>query len=145
MQSGSSSRQAPPKAENRGSCRLAKKLFYGTMTVAPPGEALLEDANFVEHTSTASGYRLFSLGGFPVLVEDQESGCPIDVQVWEVPDDRWKEILEHEPPELVPGSVALADGRRVETMLGPRNWVDACGGLDVSAHGSWKAYLEAET
>ena len=46
---------------------------------------------------------------------------------------------------MVPGGVALEDGRRVETMLGPRDWVDARGGLDVSAHGSWKAYLEAET
>jgi gamma-glutamylcyclotransferase (GGCT)/AIG2-like uncharacterized protein YtfP len=124
---------------------LARKLFYGTLTVAPPGEALLEGANFVEQTSTAPGYRLFSLGGFPVLVEDHESGCAIDVHVWEVPDDRWGEILEHEPPEMVPGRVVLADGRRVETMLGPRDWVDARGGLDVSAHGSWKAYLEVET
>ena len=115
------------------------------MTVAPPGEALLEGANFVEQMSTAPSYRLFSLGGFPVLVEDQESGCEIDVQVWEVPDDRWEEILEQEPPEMVPGKVALADGRRVETMLGPREWVDARGGLDVSAHRSWRAYLGTET
>lgn len=125
--------------------QVARKLFYGTLTVASPGEALLEGANFVERTRTAPRYRLFSLGGFPVLVEDYESGRAIDVQVWEVPDERWKRILEQEPPEMVPGSVALEDGRRVETMLGPRDWVDARGGLDVSAHGSWRAYLEAET
>jgi hypothetical protein len=124
---------------------LARKLFYGTMTVAAAGEALLEGANFVEQASTAPKYRLFSLGGFPVLVEDHESGCAIDVQVWEVPDDRWEHILEQEPSEMVAGSVALEDGRRVETMLAPREWVDARGGLDVSAHGSWRAYLEAET
>ena len=124
---------------------MARKLFYGTLTVAPPGEALLEGANFVEGTRTAQGYRLFSLGGFPVLVEDHESLCAIDVQVWEVPDDRWKRILEQEPPEMVPGSVALEDGRHVGTMLGPLEWVDARGALDVSAHGSWRAYLAAET
>lgn len=124
---------------------MPRKLFYGTLTVAPPGEALLEGANFVEQTRTAQGYRLFSLGGFPVLVEDHESRSAIDVQVWEVPDDRWKRILEQEPPEMVPGSVALEDGRRVGTMLGPREWVEARGGLDVSAHGSWSAYLAAET
>ena len=124
---------------------MGRKLFYGTLTVAPPGEALLEGANFVEQTRTAQGYRLFSLGGFPVLVEDHESGSAIDVQVWEVPDDCWKRVLEQEPPEMVPGSVALEDGRRVGTMLGPREWVEARGGLDVSAHGSWSAYLAAET
>jgi allophanate hydrolase len=124
---------------------VATKLFYGTMTVAPPGDVLLEGASFVEQTRTAPSYRLFSLDGFPVLVEEHESGCAIDVQVWDVPDDRWERILEQEPSEMVAGSVALEDGRRVETMLGPRRWVDARGGLDVSAHGSWRAYLEAET
>ena len=124
---------------------MARKLFYGTMTVARSGEALLEGASFVEQTKTAPSYRLFSLGGFPVLVEDHEFGCAIDVQVWEVPDDRWERILEQEPSEMVPGSVALADGRRVGTMLGLREWVGARGGLDVSAHGSWKAHLAAET
>jgi allophanate hydrolase len=124
---------------------VARRLFYGTMTVAPPGEALLEGASFVEETTTAPRYRLFSLGGFPVLVEDHESGRAINVQVWEVPDDRWQRILEDEPPEMVPGDVALEDGRRVETMLGPREWVDARGGVDVSAHGGWRAYLAAES
>jgi allophanate hydrolase len=124
---------------------VARRLFYGTLTVAPPGEALVAGARFVEQTSTASGYRLFSVGGFPVLVEDPESGFAIDVQVWEVPDDRWERILEREPPEMVSGDVALEDGRRVGTMLGPRKWVEARGGVDVSAHGSWKAYLAAES
>ena len=122
---------------------MLRRLFYGLLTVAPPGEALLAGASFVEQTTTAPGYRLFSLGGFPVLVEDAESGFAIDVQVWEVPDDRWERILVEEPPEMVPGDVAFEDGRRVGTMLGPRDWVEARGGVDVSAHGSWKAYLAA--
>ena len=113
--------------------------------MAPPGEALVAGASFVEQTSTAPGYRLFSVGGFPVLVEDPASIFAIDVQVWEVPDDRWERILEQEPPEMVSGDVALEDGRRVGTMLGPREWVEARGGVDVSAHGSWKAYLAAES
>lgn len=124
---------------------MPRRLFYGTLTVAPPGEALVGGASFVEQMSTAPGYRLFSVGGFPVLVEDPESGFAIDVQVWEVPDDRWERILEQEPPEMVPGDVALEDGRHVGTMLGPGEWVEACGGVDVSAHGSWKAYLAAES
>jgi gamma-glutamylcyclotransferase (GGCT)/AIG2-like uncharacterized protein YtfP len=124
---------------------VARRLFYGTLTVAPPGEALVAGASFVEQTSTAPGYRLFSVGGFPVLVQDPASIFAIDVQVWEVPDDRWERILEQEPPEMVSGDVALEDGRRVGTMLGPREWVEARGGVDVSAHGSWKAYLAAES
>jgi len=122
---------------------VARRLFYGTLTVKPPGEALLEGAAFVEQTRTAPAYRLFSLDGFPVLVEDRASGRAIDVQVWEVPDGLWRRIVEQEPPEMVPGSVTLEDGRGIATMLGPREWVEARGGLDISDYGSWKAYLAA--
>lgn len=113
------------------------------MTVEPPGSAPLEGADFVEQGRTAPAYRLFSLDGFPVLVEDRASGRAIGVQVWEVPDGLWGRIVEQEPPEMVPGGVTLEDGRGIATMLGPREWVEARGGLDVSDYGSWKAYLAA--
>ena len=122
---------------------MGRKLFYGTLTVAPPGDVLLEGAAFVEQARTAPRYRLFSLDGFPVLVEDAEGGRSIDVQVWEVPDDLWVQILESEPPEMAHGTVELDDGRRVETLLGTHAFVEARGGADVSEHRSWKAYRAA--
>jgi allophanate hydrolase len=118
---------------------VALRLFYGTLTVAPPGEALLEGASFVEAARTAPRYRLFSLDGFPVLVEDEHGGA-LDVQVWEVPDERWQEIVAAEPPDMVPGTVELGDGRRIATLLGTHTFVEREGGLDVTAHGSWRAY-----
>ena len=121
---------------------MGRKLFYGTLTIAPPGEALLEGATFLKQTRTAPRYRLFSLDGFPVLAED-ERGRSIGVQIWEVPDDAWARILESEPPEMVPGTVLLEDGRSVETLLGTPEFIAARNGVEVSEHGSWAAYRGA--
>jgi hypothetical protein len=117
----------------------------GSSRERPPGGALLEGASFVEAARTAPRYRLFSLDGFPVLVEDAEAGHSIDVQVWKIPDELWQRILEQEPPEMLAGRVELDDGRRVETLLGSMPWVEARGGVDVSEYGSWKAYRTGET
>lgn len=119
---------------------MALRLFYGTLTFAPPGEALLEGAAFVEAARTAPSYRLSDLDGFPVLVEDAADGRALGVQLWDVPDELWARIAASEPPELSPGEVELEDGRRVETLLGTGTFVEARGGLDVSEHGSWSAY-----
>jgi allophanate hydrolase len=115
------------------------RLFYGMLTLAPPGEALLEGARFVEAARTAPRYRLFSLDGFPVLVEAADGGA-LDVQVWEVPEERWAQIVAAEPPDMAPGEVELSDGRRVATLLGTRAFVERERGVDVTGHGSWKAY-----
>jgi allophanate hydrolase len=119
---------------------VAQRLFYGTLTVAPPGEALLEGASFVEAAATAPRYRLFDLDGFPVLVEDAAEGQTIDVQIWEVPDELWQAILASEPEEMTHTAVELGDGRRVETLCGSLPFVAAQAGVEVTRYGSWKAY-----
>jgi allophanate hydrolase len=124
---------------------VSLRLFYGTLTVAPPGEALLDGASFVEAVRTAPCYRLFSLHGFPVLVEDAEGGRSLDVQIWEVGDELWSRIVASEPPEMRAASVELDDGRRVDTLLGTFSFVEKSGGLEVSSYGSWKAYREADS
>lgn len=119
---------------------MARKLFYGTLTVAEPAEALLEGASFVEQVSTAPRYRLFSLSGFPVLVEDADCGRAIGAQVWQVPAELWAVIVASEPPEMMHHAVELDDGRRVETLVGSLAFVVAQMGVEVTEHGSWRAY-----
>lgn len=116
------------------------KLFYGTLTVAEPAAALLEGASFVEQVRTAPRYRLFSLSGFPVLVEDVAAGRAIGAQVWQVPAALWADIVASEPPEMTGQAVELEDGRRVETLVGSLAFVEARMGAEVTEHGSWKAY-----
>lgn len=123
---------------------MPMKLAYGTMTVARQGDSLIEGATYVEDAITAPRYRLFSLDGFPVLVEDQAAGGSIAVQLWDIPDDVWKKILELEPPEMVQASVELEDSREVETMLGTPEFVASNDGIDVSEYGSWAQFLGAD-
>jgi allophanate hydrolase len=121
---------------------VARRLFYGTLTVAPPGEAMLEGAAFAEAATTAPRYRLFSLDGFPVLVEDADGGRAIGVQVWEVPDELWQTIVTSEPEEMTHAAIELEDGRHVETLVGSLEFVTAQGGVEVTHYGSWKAYRD---
>lgn len=124
---------------------MSLRLFYGTLTVAPPGEALLEGAEFVEAVRIAPRYRLFSLDGFPVLVEDPAEGRSLDAQIWEVAEELWSRIVASEPPEMTAAAVELDDGRSVETLVGPLTWLESVGARDVSGYGSWRAYREAES
>lgn len=94
---------------------------------------------------TAPRYRLFSLAGFPVLVEDAAEGRSLDAQVWEVTDELWARIVESEPSEMTPAAVELDDGRSVETLVGPLTWLESGGAVEVSGYGSWRAYREAES
>ena len=60
-----------------------------------------------------------------------------------MPDERWRALLVGEPPEYYGTTVELEDGRLIETVVAPSDYVAAGGGVDVSAHGSWRAYKAA--
>jgi len=117
----------------------AHRLFYGTLTVAEPGNAPLEGASFIEEVRTAPHYRLFSLSGFPVLVDDP-AGQTLTAQIWDVPAELWETIVAGEPAEMTPHAVELEDGRRIETLVGTLAFVENRGGVEVTEHGGWKAY-----
>jgi allophanate hydrolase len=121
---------------------VALRLFYGLLTVAADSAARPAGVRFVEAANTAARYRLFSLDGFPVLVEAAGDGAAIAVQIWDVPERDWDRIVASEPPEMLAAEVDLDDGRRVATLLGARSWVESKGALDVTRHGSWAQYLK---
>ena len=123
---------------------MSLKLAYGLMTIAREGESPIQGATYVEDTITAPRYRLFDLDGFPVLVEDPAGGRAIAVQVWDIPDDAWQQIVDSEPSEMKYRPVELEDGRTVATMLGTLEFVSARHGVDVSEYGSWAEFLAAE-
>ena len=122
---------------------MGLKLFYGTLTVEPPAAESLEGAAFVEKVRTAPRYRLFSLDGFPVLVDDAEAASPLDTQIWEVPDELWAGFAASEPPLMVQDVVDLDHGRGIETLLGTIPFVEELGGVEVTSYGSWRAYRQS--
>jgi len=112
--------------------------FYGTFTSGQPGHGYLAGARFVEQTKTAPRYRLYVVDALPALIA-AEPGVPIGCEVYDVDEQQLVELAEVEPPGWSRAPLELADGRRIEAFLASRGL--AARGEDVSAHGSWGAYV----
>jgi allophanate hydrolase len=89
---------------------------------------------------TAPAYRLYDLGDRPGLVRDPE-GVSIEVELHRVGPDALGRLLLAMAPPLGLGTVELADGRRVSGFLCES--YAAATAPDITAHGSWPAYLAA--
>lgn len=92
---------------------------------------------------SAAHYRLFALadGRRPALVASQQ-GAPIELELWALPKGAWADLLTDIPAPLGLGSVQLADGRRVPGFICEPVALD--GARDITAFGSWRAYLAAQ-
>jgi allophanate hydrolase len=116
--------------------------FYGTFTSGQPGHGNLGGARLVERTRTAPRYRLFLVDGrWPALLED-ERGHSIECELYECSEELLARLAQVEPPGWDRAPVELADGRRVEAFLGDAELFPR--GVDVSAHGSWAAFVSSE-
>jgi gamma-glutamylcyclotransferase (GGCT)/AIG2-like uncharacterized protein YtfP len=114
--------------------------FYGTFTRGQPGHGYIAGARFVEHAETAPRYRLYVVDALPALVA-AEPGVSIGCEVYDVDEQQLVELAEVEPPGWSRVPLELADGRSIEAFLASREL--GLRGEDVSAHGSWGAYLDS--
>ena len=60
---------------------------YGSLKRGLSNHHWLEGQRFVGEARTAPGYRLYSLGEYPGMVEGTDSGRSIGGEVWEVDDE----------------------------------------------------------
>ena len=117
--------------------------FYGTFTSDQPGHGNLAGARFLERTSTAPRYRLFFVDGlWPALVADDD-GVAIECELYECSEELLERLARVEPPGWDRAPVELADGRRVDAFLADAAL--AARGVDVSAHGSWAAFVASKS
>lgn len=76
-------------------------------------------AEFVEETTTAPIYRLWSIDDrHPAMIRVAEGGKAIAVEIWAVPPAGVCAILLQEPPGLCVGKVVLANNEVVLGVLG---------------------------
>jgi hypothetical protein len=76
-------------------------------------------AEFVEETTTAPMYRLWSIADrHPAMMRVTEGGKAIAVEIWAVPAAEVCAILLQEPPGLCIGKVVLANSEVVLGVLG---------------------------
>jgi allophanate hydrolase len=104
-------------------------------------------ATLVFATKTAPIYKLYALRGTtppkPALVRlgNQEAGCSIEVEVWEIAIAKFGEFVVEVPTPLGIGTTVLENGEMVKGFI-CENWAIA-DALDISNYGAWRAYLKS--
>ncbi|GGQ86706.1 allophanate hydrolase [Streptomyces asoensis] len=95
-------------------------------------------------TTTAPVYRLHALRTAPPkpgLVHTGDGGAAIEVEIWRLPAEGLGRLLAALPRPMALGRVELADGDQVPGFLCEPSALT--GAQDVTAYGSWRAYLDA--
>ncbi|MFE1924056.1 allophanate hydrolase [Streptomyces asoensis] len=95
-------------------------------------------------TTTAPVYRLHALRTAPPkpgLVHTGDGGAAIEVEIWRLPAEGLGRLLAALPRPMALGRVELADGDQVPGFLCEPSALT--GAQDITAYGSWRAYLDA--
>jgi allophanate hydrolase len=102
-------------------------------------------ARLVHRGHTARHYRLYALPGGPParpgLVRAERGGA-IEVEVWEMPAERFGSFVDAIPQPLGIGTIELDDGSTVRGFLCEAYAV--AGAHDITSLGGWRAYLASE-
>ncbi len=107
------------------------------------------DARLVALTRTAPKYRFYALPGGPpyrpglVRVGENDGGASIEVEVWSVPVASFGSFVAGIPSPLGIGTVELEDDSQVQGFVCED--IAAQSAQDISALGSWRAFLASKT
>ena len=100
-------------------------------------------ARLLGAVQSAPEYKFYALAGGPVqrpgMVRVNEGGAAIDMEVWELPAEHFGSFVDGIPAPLGIGKVKLADGTWVSGFVCEAIGVE--GGTDITALGSWRAWL----
>jgi len=126
--------------------RVSIAVVGAHMSGLPLNRELVELGGRLEHAGkTAPAYRFYALDGGPPhrpgMVRAATGGAAIELEVWSLPTDRLGAFARRIPAPLGLGTVTLANGERVLGFLCEAYATE--GAHDITALGSWRAYLEA--
>lgn len=103
-------------------------------------------AHLLTRTTSADDYKLYALPGGPpyrpgmVKVTAGESGCAIEVEVWEMAAREFGSFVAGIPSPLGIGTITLANGDKVQGFVCEQYAV--AGATDISHFGGWRSYLK---
>jgi hypothetical protein len=124
-----------------GNCELA---VNGTLMqgLELNGNLQAVDATFIEATSTAPIYRLWSIEDrHPAMIRVSTGGNAIELEIWSVPVAGLAKILQQEPAGLCIGKIKLADNTDVLGVLGEPFLCE--GQLEITKFGGWRNYIKS--
>ena len=100
-------------------------------------------ARLLGAVQSAPEYKFYALAGGPVqrpgMVRVNEDGAAIAMEIWEMPAQHFGSFVDGIPAPLGIGKVKLADGSWVSGFVCEA--LGAEGGSDITALGSWRAWL----
>lgn len=109
------------------------------------GQLTERGAWLIRRTHSAAEYRFYALPGGPPerpgMVRVAEGGAAIELEVWEVPADRFGSFVAGIPEPLGIGKVRVEDGSLVSGFICESAGLE--GALDITHLGSWRRYLES--
>lgn len=109
------------------------------------GQLTERGGRLIRSARTAPDYRLLALPGGPpqrpALVPGGDETTGIEIELWDLPAERIGDLLALVPAPLAFGRVRLEDGEEVVGFLGGAG--AEAGAQDVTAYGSWRAWLAA--
>jgi hypothetical protein len=123
-----------------GNCELA---VNGTLMqgLELNGNLQAVDAVFIQATSTAPIYRLWSISDrHPAMMRVSKGGNSIELEIWSVPITGLAKILQQEPAGLCVGKIKLADSREVLGVLGEPFLCE--GQPEITEFGGWRNYIK---
>lgn len=102
-------------------------------------------AVFVREDSTASCYRLWSIGDrHPAMIRTTDgTGVSVLLEVWEIPLVGLAAVLAKEPPGLAIGKVLLADESVMLGVVGEPFLVE--NQREITKFTGWRPYMDAIT
>ncbi len=102
-------------------------------------------ASLVARTTTSPRYRLVALADTtpakPGLVRVDDDGAAIEVEVWEMPIERFGSFVDGIPAPLAIGKLELADGSWVNGFVCEPTGIERA--TDITHFGGWRAYLQS--
>lgn len=94
-------------------------------------------------TTTSSNYKLYALDTTPPKPGIQrvlKGGEKIEVEVWDVPFEKFGEFIAMVPSPLGIGNLELADGTYVKGFICENSAIEA-GAKDITSFGGWRKYI----
>ena len=136
---------APIAADRWASVPLA--VVGAHLAGQPLNHQLLErGARLAARTTTAPAYRLVALTDTspakPGLVRVDDDGTAIEVEVWDVPIDRFGSFVDGIPAPLAIGKLELADGSWVNGFVCEPVGIERA--TDITDFRGWRAYLQSQ-
>ncbi|MEN9204490.1 MAG: gamma-glutamylcyclotransferase [Thermostichales cyanobacterium DRC_bins_46] len=122
---------------------MRRVFICGSALSGQPNHDNLQGAKLLGPAQTTPHYRMHSAQNdwHPAIYRVETGGIPIPGEVYEMSEEQFTYLKEHEPPYMYPAEVTLADGSTAVMFMYPQEKVVEYNWPDISEYGGWANYM----